>query len=247
MQEVTTFFAHIREDTELDRLIDRHFSYANNEGYVGGKIFSEQAESVLPVYREAFERAGEENAIDWRLLAAMGYQESHWNPGAVSPTGVRGLMMLTEATARFIGVNRLDAYQSILGGARYLKYIYKQLPESVPEPDRTWMALASYNQGWGAVLDARNITKMWGGEPDRWVDVRKSLLLLTQSKWNRHAKYGYARGYEAVGYVTNIRSYYDILVWMTSGEDLPPPVELSAPPAIEEPGSNALEIESPVL
>jgi membrane-bound lytic murein transglycosylase F len=248
LEEVETFFKHIREDTELDRLIDRHFGHEDNEGFVGGKTFASQAESVLPVYREVFEQAGVENGIDWRLLAAMGYQESHWNPGAVSPTGVRGLMMLTEATARFIGVNRLDAHQSILGGARYLKYIYSKMPDSIPEPDRTWMALASYNQGWGAVLDARNITRMWGGSPDRWVDVRKSLLLLTQSKWNKHAKYGYARGYEAVGYVNNIRSYYDILVWMTSGENLPPPEELSEPADVD-PGlpSKALEIESPIL
>jgi membrane-bound lytic murein transglycosylase F len=247
LAEVETFFQRIREDTELDRLVDRHFGYEDNEGYVGGQTFAKQAESVLPVYREIFERAGDEHGIDWRLLAAMGYQESHWNPGAVSPTGVRGLMMLTEATARFVGVNRLDPYQSILGGARYLKYIYGQLPASIPEPDRTWMALASYNQGWGAVLDARNITKLWGGDADRWVDVRKSLLLLTQSKWHRLTKYGYARGYEAVGYVNNIRSYYDILVWMTSGENLPPPEELSAPPAIREEPSKALEIESPIL
>ncbi|MGH8560676.1 MAG: membrane-bound lytic murein transglycosylase MltF [Nevskiales bacterium] len=246
--EVDSFFKHIREDTELDRLTDRHFGYKENEGYVGGQTFAKQAESVLPVYRKVFEQAGEENSLDWRLLAAMGYQESHWNPGAVSPTGVRGLMMLTEATARFIGVNRLDAHQSIHGGARYMKYIYGQLPNSIPEPDRTWMALASYNQGWGAVLDARNITKMWGGEPDRWVDVRKSLLLLTQAKWHQHTKYGYARGYEAVGYVNNIRSYYDILVWMTSGENLPPPEELSEPPTLEEKyPSKALEIESPIL
>lgn len=248
LSKVDTFFKHIREDTELDRLIDRHFAYESNEGYVGGQIFAKQAESVLPVYREVFERAGEENGVDWRLLAAMGYQESHWNPGAVSPTGVRGLMMLTEATARFIGVNRLDAHQSIMGGARYLKYIYGQLPDSIPEPDRTWMALASYNQGWGAVLDARNVSRIWGGNPDRWVDVRKSLLLLTQSKWHKHTKYGYARGYEAVGYVNNIRSYYDILVWMTSGENLPPPEELSEPPTLEETlPSKALEIESPIL
>jgi membrane-bound lytic murein transglycosylase F len=247
VSEVETFFRHIREDTELDRLVDRHFGYKESEGYVGGQTFAKQAESVLPVYRKIFEQAGEEHGLDWLLLAAMGYQESHWNPGAVSPTGVRGLMMLTEATARFVGVNRLDAHQSIMGGARYLKYIYKQLPESIPEPDRTWMALASYNQGWGAVLDARNISKLWGGNPDRWVDVRKSLLLLTQSKWHRLTKYGYARGYEAVGYVNNIRSYYDILVWMTSGENLPPPEELSEPPAIEEAPSKALEIESPIL
>ena len=246
--QVEVFFSRIRDDTELDRLVDRHFGFQDNEGYVGGQIFSKQAETVLPVYREIFEKAGEETSMDWRLLASMGYQESHWNPAAVSPTGVRGLMMLTEATARFIGVNRLDAHQSILGGARYLKYIYSKMPESAPEPDRTWMALASYNQGWGAVLDARNVTKMWGGDPNRWVDVRKSLLLLTQPKWHRHTKYGYARGYEAVGYVNNIRAYYDILVWMTSGENLPPPAELNTPPEIEqEPPSPAFEIESPVL
>jgi membrane-bound lytic murein transglycosylase F len=245
---VNAFFASMQAHNELHQLVDRYFGVAENAGYVGGQTFAQQAERVLPAYRKVFEKAAAENELDWRLLAAIGYQESHWNPGAVSPTGVRGLMMLTEATADFLKVNRLDAYQSILGAGRYLRFIYGKIPADIPEPDHTWMALAAYNAGWGSLLDALAITPRWGGSPKRWVDVRKSLLLLTQERWHRHTKYGYVRGYEAVNYVANIRSYYDILVWLTSGEQLERADELPSPEVIEEkPPSKALEIENPVL
>jgi membrane-bound lytic murein transglycosylase F len=240
------FVLELHNNGELKELEDKHFGYDGRGSYVGGQIFARQAESRLPEYREIFEKAAAEHQLDWRMLAAIGYQESHWNPHAVSPTGVRGLMMLTEATASFMKVNRLDPAQSIHGGAGYLRFIDTRIPASVPEPDRTWMTLAAYNQGWGSLLDARNITLKWGGNPDRWSDVRKSLLMLTQPKWYRQTKYGYARGYEAVAYVSNVRAYYDILVWLTSGENLPPPEEVTGEDA-DEPPSEALEIETPVL
>src|SRR5690606_6820903 len=126
-----------------------------------------------------FKDAASKYAVDWRLLAAIGYQESHWSPSAVSPTGVRGLMMLTEATAKDLGIsNRLDPVHSIMGGARYFAMIRERMSETIPEPDRTWMALASYNVGWGHLEDARNLTEKLGFNPDKWMDVKEHLPLL---------------------------------------------------------------------
>jgi membrane-bound lytic murein transglycosylase F len=165
----------------------------------------------------------------------MAYQESHWNPDAESPTGVRGLMMLTNAAASDLGVeDRLDPAQSIRGGAQYLKKMLQALPENIPEPDRTWLALAAYNIGLGHLEDARMLTQKNKGDPDKWVDVKANLPLLSQKKWFQQTRYGYARGREPVRYVENIRTYHDILVWLTERDEKqtePPP----KPPQFEVP------------
>jgi membrane-bound lytic murein transglycosylase F len=153
--------------------------------------------------------------MDWRLLAAIGYQESHWNPDASSYTGVRGVMMLTRRTANQLGVSdRLNPEQSIEGGARYFLRLRGRIPNQIREPDRSWMALAAYNLGMGHLEDARVLTKKQGGDPDRWEDISQRLELLSQQQWHQQTRYGYARGFEAKQYVENIRSYYEILIWM---------------------------------
>ncbi|MFK7886652.1 MAG: membrane-bound lytic murein transglycosylase MltF [Gammaproteobacteria bacterium] len=202
---------------ELAAIDERYYDNEHRLDYVGTRRFLRHVETRLPEYRPHFERIAEETGEDWRLLAAMGYQESHWDPDAVSPTGVRGLMMLTRATARQIGIeDRTDPVQSIDGGGRYLKRVKAKIPERIGEPDRTWFALASYNVGFLHLEDARIIAQRRGTNPDDWNDVRDSLPLLAQKKWHSQVKRGYARGWEPVRYVDNIRSYYDILIWATS-------------------------------
>lgn len=181
----------------------------------GGAGLSADVAAVLPLYREAFVESARRSGLDWRLLAAVGYQESRWNPGARSPTGVRGLMMLTTDTALDLGVDRDDAAQSILGAGRFLQGLYDQLPSQVREPDRTAMALAAYNQGIGHLLDARDVTINRGGDPDHWSDVREALLLLDDPLWQPTTKYGAARGGEAVAFVDSVRRYYSRLADLT--------------------------------
>ncbi|MGA7180181.1 MAG: membrane-bound lytic murein transglycosylase MltF [Thiobacillaceae bacterium] len=166
----------------------------------------------LPKYRRMFQEAHDETGIDWRLLAAISYQESQWNPYATSPTGVKGLMMLTGDTADRMGVtDRLDPRQSIIAGARYLSMLKDSLPDGIKEPDRTWIALAAYNQGMGHLEDARRITKARKMNADSWADIKDNLPLLARGSYARSTKYGYARGGEAVIFVESIRNYYDIL------------------------------------
>jgi membrane-bound lytic murein transglycosylase F len=158
-----------------------------------------------------FEKYAQE--IDWKLLAAISYQESHWDTQATSPTGVRGLMMLTKNTALSLGVNdRTDAEQSISGGARYLQDMMAKVPETVPEEERIWFALAAYNMGYAHMLDARTLTAKTKGNPDSWSDVKQRLPLLSQKPWYNKLTYGYARGHEAYAYVENIRKYQISLV-----------------------------------
>ena len=231
----------------LAQVRDRYFGHVSKVGQYGALVLATHTQTRLPRYRKVFEEAAAQHQLDWRLLAAVGYQESLWDPAAVSPTGVRGLMQITTSTAEFLKIeNRLDPAQSIRGAARYLQRIHANLPVEIAEPDRTWMTLAAYNIGSGHLLDARDITARQGGDPNRWVEVRAHLPLLTQDKWHRKTRYGYARGHEAVTYVGNIRTYYDMLSWLTGGpqvakEEAPP----EAPP--REKPKDPLNIESPVL
>jgi membrane-bound lytic murein transglycosylase F len=132
--------------------------------------------------------------------------------------------MLTLKTAKDLKIkNRLDPESSIIGGTRYFKKTLDRIDESIPEPDRTWMAMAAYNVGYYHLQDAREITRKLNKDPNRWIDVRQALPLLAQRKWYKDTRYGYARGWEPVRYVENIRSYYDILKWVDEGDDELPP------------------------
>jgi membrane-bound lytic murein transglycosylase F len=212
----------IRSDRSglLAQVNDRYFGHTEKFDYVGTRAFIRHFETRLPRYRGMFEEAGDAWGVDWRLLAALGYQESHWRSHAVSPTGVRGIMMLTEATADYLDIeDRMDPASSIFGGSRFLARQMERIPDSVVEPDRTWFALAAYNVGFNHVKDARQIVEWQGGDPDKWVDLSTALPLLAQRKWYTRVPYGYARGWEPVLYVNNIRAYYNIIRWLTDNEE----------------------------
>lgn len=219
VQAVHHFFQRMKDDDSLKVLHNKYYGHIRKFNYVGTQAYMRDIQNKLPEYIDEFKRSAKRHNLDWRLLAAVGYQESHWNPDAVSPTGVRGIMMLTHATAKFVGIeDRRDPIQSIQGGAQFLRHMIDTIPERIEEPDRTWMALAAYNVGYGHLEDARKITQQRNGNPDKWVDVKENLPLLSKKKWYSKTKYGYARGYEPVGYVENIRNYHELLVWQGESE-----------------------------
>ena len=206
------FFDKLRQNGSLHRLTDRYYGHVNRIRPVDSESLLEKVQTLLPKLRGFFHEAQQLTGIDWRVLAAVGYQESHWDALATSPTGVRGLMMLTEDTADRMGVkNRLDARESIIGGAKYLQLLRETVPTRIPEPDRTWLALAAYNQGYGHLEDARILTQRMKLQADSWLDVRKAYLRLRDPDVHDSLKHGFARGDEAVQFVENIRNYTDIL------------------------------------
>ena len=214
------FLIGAERDGMLAQVHDRYYGFTKKFDYVGTRNFIRHFNNRLPRYREMFEQAGEQWGVDWRLLAAIGYQESHWRAQAVSPTGVRGIMMLTQATAEYLGLDdRRDPENSIFGGAQYFARQTERVADTVAEPDRTWMALAAYNVGFNHVKDARMLVEWNNGDPDTWVDLSEALPLLSQRKWYSRLPYGYARGWEPVLYVNNIRAYYNILQWLTEREE----------------------------
>ncbi len=219
VQKARQFLYLARESGRLQALHDAFYDRSQRMDRVSMFQFMRQVRERLPPLIAIFQETADAYSMDWRLLAAIGYQESHWDPEASSYTGVRGLMMLTERTATQMGLtDRLDPRQSIDGGARYLLDLRRRIPDRIPEPDRTWMALAAYNMGMGHLEDARVLTERLGGDPDSWDDVAQRLDLLSQEKWYTQTRYGYARGYEARQFVENIQSYYETLVWMDTRE-----------------------------
>ncbi|WP_374701389.1 membrane-bound lytic murein transglycosylase MltF [Chitinimonas sp. BJB300] len=211
--QINRFFKRIQDDGTLARLIDRYYGHAKRLQPIDATTFLSRRNSILPHFRAMFVEAEASQGIDWRMLAALAYQESHWDPYATSSFGVRGMMMLTNDTADRLGVSdRLDAVQSIQGGAKYINLLKDKLPARIPEPDRTWLALAGYNIGMAHLEDARILAKRQKKNPDSWTDLKTVIPLLRNYEYFSTLKYGFARGGETVIFVENVRSYYDILV-----------------------------------
>ena len=205
------FYSQMGEEGTMARLEEKYLGHVGTFDYVDTRTFLRAIDNTLPDIKPLFEKYA--SSIDWRLLAAISYQESHWNPQATSPTGVRGMMMLTRNTADSLDVNdRLDPEQSIRGGSEYLRRMMEKVPETIPEDERIWFALAAYNMGYAHMLDARRLTLKQGGNPDSWADVKLRLPMLSQKRYYAQTTYGYARGHEAYNYVENIRKYQISLV-----------------------------------
>ncbi|MCK9505581.1 MAG: membrane-bound lytic murein transglycosylase MltF [Porticoccaceae bacterium] len=214
------FLQQSRDSGRLAELKTQFFSDIEHFSVAGSLLFVQRLKTRLPEYRPLFERTADRLGIDWHLLAAIAYQESHWNPGAVSPTGVKGMMMLTHDAASEVNVsNRRNVKQSIRGGAEYFLATKARIPADIVEPDRTWFALAAYNVGLGHLEDARVLTDRAGRNPDLWSDVKDFLPLLQRQKYYSTVRHGYARGQEPVGYVRNVIKYRRLLQWNTIEEN----------------------------
>ncbi len=212
------FFNSMNEDGTLARLEEKYLGHGNDFDYVDTRTFLRAVQNTLPDLKPLFEKYARQ--IDWRLLAAIAWQESHWDPQATSPTGVRGMMMLTRNTAQSLGLtDRTDAEQSLDGGMRYLQDMMAKVPEAIPKDERIWFALAAYNMGYAHMLDAMALTKKQKGNPNSWSDVKQRLPLLSQKPYYSRLKYGYARGHEAYAYVENIRKYHISLVGYLSEQE----------------------------
>jgi membrane-bound lytic murein transglycosylase F len=214
LNTMNVYFSRLNSGGELAAIVKRYYGRSEDLEFVSAPGFMRHLQSRLPLYKKWFEEAAQQSSQDWRLLAAIGYQESKWNPKAASTSGARGLMQLTVDTATAAKVkDPADPRQSIFGGARYFGHLYTKIPAHIPEPDRTWFALAAYNIGFGHLEDARVLAQKAGRNPDSWENVREFLPLLEQEAWYSRTENGYARGWEPVRYVDNVRGYRDMLEW----------------------------------
>ncbi|EQC45098.1 membrane-bound lytic murein transglycosylase MltF [Bacteriovorax sp. DB6_IX] len=211
-EESDKLVENLKKVGALEKIEHRYYGHISNFDYYDYKVFKKRIKTRLKKYKRLFQKAGKKYGVDWRLLASVSYQESHWNPKAKSPTGVRGMMMLTRATAKQMKVrNRLNPAESIFGGAHYLSLLIKRVPPYISKSDRVWMALAAYNVGYYHMRDARSIAIWKELNPNYWKDVKRSLPYLSKKSYFKKLPYGYARGNEPVIYVERIRRYYDLL------------------------------------
>ena len=211
--DLDTFLARMQRNGALARLVERYIPAAPQIQRIDAGVLHERVRTVLPQYRGIFHDAQERTGVEWRLLAAIAYQESQWDPAATSETGVRGFMQITEDTAKRLGVrDLLDPAQNVLGAARYVRELKDKLPARIAEPERTWMALAAFNIGLGHLEDARILAQKQKLNPDLWTDVKKVLPLLALPEYFAQAKLGYARGGMPVAFVDRVRAYYDVLL-----------------------------------
>lgn len=208
---IVDFFAAAEHAQLRKNLWYRYYGHYEDFDFVDARAFLRAYDERLPEFRDLFRSTAAAIGIDWRVLAALSYQESHWNPAARSPTGVRGLMMLTRRTAAALGVSRNDPAESIAGGGRYLADLIARLPESIAGEERLWFGLAAYNIGLGHLEDARKLTQQAGRNPDLWHDVRRDVGLLSQPRVAKKTRYGRARGGETLQFVANIRRYLDTI------------------------------------
>jgi len=184
-----------------------------SEEKAGKNLFLKRIQERLPAYKPLFMEASQEIDIHWTLLAAISYQESHWDPKAISKTGVRGLMMLTQETAKEMGVTkRTDPHQSVRGGSLYFQKILDRLPDSIPITDKTWMSLAAYNMGFKHIKDSRGLAKEMGKNPNNWNDLNQILALHLNDSNQKNQDEKYQRAKEVVDYVSKIKLFYKTLV-----------------------------------
>lgn len=159
-----------------------------------------------------FRKSARQFQLPWQLVAAVSYQESKWNPEALSFTGVKGLMQLTQATADFVGIaDRTNPQQSIYGGSKYLRFLLNKQPKHLPYRERMALALAAYNVGCAHLEDAQILAEEKGLNPHSWSDLQKVLPLLADPDYWPKLKYGPARGQEPVDFVHRVLNYYDFL------------------------------------
>ncbi|MCB0348131.1 MAG: membrane-bound lytic murein transglycosylase MltF [Bdellovibrionales bacterium] len=202
-----------QKDGSLQDLTAKYFGFIAPEfDYYDVKVFEDRIKNRLLKWKPIFLKAAKITGLDWKLLAAISYQESHWDKEAVSPTGVKGPMMLTKVTAERMGVkDRTDPYESIIAGAKYLLWLKNRFKDQVAEPDLTWVALAAYNVGHGHVDDIMTLAKTRNLPDNKWVHIKALLPLLSRVDIYSTLKYGYANGSEPQLYVSRIRNFHKIL------------------------------------
>ncbi|MEM7677923.1 MAG: transporter substrate-binding domain-containing protein, partial [Myxococcota bacterium] len=168
-------------------------------------------------YDEVIKKYASRYGFDWRLMAAQAFVESRFNTKARSWVGAKGLFQVMPRTGASMGFYKLeDPEIGTHAGIKYMDRLVRRFDPKLPFRQRVRFALAAYNAGLGHVIDARNLARKKGWNPDRWFgNVEKAMLLLSDKKYYRKARYGYCRGKEPVAYVSHIQAKYQAYAEVT--------------------------------
>ncbi len=211
LERVNKFFNTIKKNGKFAEIYNKYYAHIDLFDYVDLRTYHRRLISRLPLYSSIIQKAAKKHDLDWRLIASQIYQESHFNPEAISYAEAHGLMQLSKSTAESLGVEDIfDPEQNINAGVQHLRNLYDYFNEA-DGSDRLFIALATYNVGQGHMLDARNLARKMQMDPNKWSSLVITLPLLSVHKYYKNARYGYCRGKEPINYVKQIMIYYDIL------------------------------------
>lgn len=168
-----------------------------------------QSKGLISHYDHLFKEAAQKTGFDWRLIAALCYQESAFDPEAVSWAGARGLMQIMPGTAKEIGLAQSDMHNpraSVMAGAGYLKSLSDRFADVRDRNERIKFAMAAYNGGYWHIRDAMALAQKHGKNNLRWDEVAPFVLGLSRPEYYRDpvVKYGYMIGSETHNYVYSI-------------------------------------------
>jgi membrane-bound lytic murein transglycosylase F len=171
----------------------------------------------LSPYDEIVHKYSDLYGFDWRLVIAQMYQESRFNPHAVSVAGAEGLMQILPQTAEMIGVADIrDPDANIKGGLSYMNHIRSLFDESLAVEDRTWFTLASYNAGYRRVQKARKLAESMGLNKNAWFNnVEIAMLRLAVPRKYNGYKIRECQCGQTVVYVREIRTLYNNYLRLT--------------------------------
>lgn len=204
LDSLNAFLQQANQTGLSDQLADEYFKSPKLLSPFDTMAIHRKIQQVLPTFEYKFRTAARLGNLDWQLLAAVAYQESHWSNDAESPTGVKGIMQLTTQTADFLGVSdRMNMSESIDAAAIYLKKLKKKLPKSIKEPESTWFAVGAYNMGFRHIMAGHKKAKLAGLNANQWSTVGALLPTLYDQP--------FSQGVQAKNYVERVQIYTDII------------------------------------
>ncbi|SDZ89285.1 membrane-bound lytic murein transglycosylase F [Microbulbifer marinus] len=235
-QELDSFLTEIRKSKKYGKIVS---TYLKPNNYIVQKMKAPVVPGgKLSPYDELVRKSALKYGFDWRLVVAQMWQESNFNPKAESPVGAQGLLQVMPRTAEEMGFKPplFDPDRGIRAGVKYLDWVRDRFDPATPIDTKLWFTLASYNAGYGHLLDAQRLAKQLGLDPNEWFDnVEVAMLKLSEPRYFKKARYGYVRGAEPVQYVRNISALYKAYTDMATGDvsliPMPgprPPLKVSA-------------------
>jgi membrane-bound lytic murein transglycosylase F len=210
--EINNWLSDFKHTKRFHILYAKYYRNHKSPQIVGSDFYAIHS-GKISAYDKAIKKYSREIGWDWRLVASLIYQESRFKPDAVSWAGAYGLMQLMPLTAQRMGVDTTASpVEQIKAGTELIKWLEERFERIEDRSERIKFVLASYNVGFGHVVDARNLARKDGKNPDIWDDT-VDMYLLKKSDPDFYndpvVKYGYCRGIETYNYVSQILDRYE--------------------------------------
>lgn len=207
-EAIDRFFDDMRRNGTFQDIFPRYYERATPAPRQKSRSPDIRHGPISP-FDEHFKAAAKRYGVDWRLLAALAFQESRFDPKAESWTGGRGLFGLLPRTARQLGIKKLkNPRQAAMGAAAYLARLEAHFAGVMDADERMRMTVAAFNCGVGHVTDARLLATQRSLDANRWGSIATALRLLSRGEHAAKARHGYVRGGEVATYVEQVWNRY---------------------------------------